>query len=135
MRDLLLKDFWWKLFSLVLAAFIWFTVDKLIEEPQPADLSDVPVTYGELPVLIVASAADMHLYHVNPDKVSVTVNGPPSVMSVLEANQIRVTVDLSNLDPATGFSAPVEVDVSVPGGVTLVKVAPTKVRVIVPPKP
>jgi len=57
------------------------------------------------------------------------------VMSVLEANQIRVTVDLSNLDPATGFSEPVEVDVSVPGGVTLVKVVPTKVRVIVPPKP
>lgn len=134
MRDLLFKDFWWKLFSLVLAAFIWFTVDKLIEEPQPTDFSNVPVTYGEMPVLIVATAADMHLYHVSPDKVSVTVTGPPGVMSVLQANEIRVTVDLSNLDPAKGFSQPVDVEVSVPGGVTLVKVTPTKVSVIVPPK-
>jgi YbbR domain-containing protein len=135
MRDLLFKDFGWKLFSLLLAAFIWYTVHKIIEEPGatgPANATS-PVTYGELPVLVVAAAADMHLYHVKPDKVSVTVSGPEDVMSVLQENQIRVTVDLSKFDPAKDAIQPV--DVSVPGGVTLVKVTPTTVSVIVPPKP
>ena len=135
MRDLLFKDFGWKLFSLLLAAFIWYTVHKLIEEPGatgPANATS-SVTYDELPVLIVATAADMHLYHVRPDKVSVTVSGPENIMSVLQENQIRVTVDLSKFDPALGADQPV--NVSVPGGVTLVKVNPPTATVIVPPKP
>jgi len=133
-RDIFVKDFGWKLFSLLLAAFIWYTVHKIIEEPQPSGLSTSvsPVTYGELPVLIVATAADMHLYHVKPDKVSVTVSGPSDIMSVLEANEIRVTVDLSKFDPSKDSDEAVEV--SVPGGVTLVKVTPPKVNVIAPPK-
>lgn len=133
LRDIFLKDFSWKLVSLLLAAFIWYTVHKLIEEPQPAGASanNSTVIY-ELPVLIEATAADMHLYRVKPDKVSVTVSGPSDIMSVLQANQIRVAVDLSKFDPATGISEPV--DVSVPGGVTLIKVKPDKVEVIVPPK-
>lgn len=132
-RDIFFKDFGWKLFSLLLAAFIWFTVHKIIEEPQPTGLSNSvsPVIY-ELPVLIVATAADMHLYHVNPDKVSVTVSGSSDIMSVLEANEIRVTADLSKFDPTKSSDVPV--DVSVPGGVTLVKVEPARVSVIVPPK-
>jgi YbbR domain-containing protein len=135
MRDFFFKDFGWKLFSLLLAAFIWYTVHKIIEEPTPAGPANAisSVIYGELPVLIVATAADMHLYRVHPDKVSVTVSGPADVMSVLQGNQIRVTVDLSKFDAATDTTQPV--DVAVPGGVTLVKVSPVKVTVIVPVKP
>jgi YbbR domain-containing protein len=135
MRDIFFKDFGWKLFSLLLAAFIWYTVHKIIEEPAPAGASNTtsPVIYGALPVYIVATAADIHLYRVHPDKVSVTVSGPSDIMSVLQENQIRVTVDLSKFDPAKDASQPV--DVSVPGGVTLVKVSPARVGVIVPPKP
>jgi YbbR domain-containing protein len=134
MRDLLFNDFWWKLFSLVLAAFIWFTVDKLIEEPQPIESPDALVakTFDDLPVLIVATAADMHLYHVKPDKVSVTVSGPPKVMTALMPGQIRATVDLSVLGDSAG-SLPV--NVSVPSGVTFLSVTPVTVNVIVPPKP
>ena len=90
------------------------------------------MTYSELPVFIVATAADMHLFRVKPDKVSVMVSGPPEIMSVLQENQIRVTVDLSKFDSSQDPAQPV--DVSVPGGVTLVKVTPATVEVVVPPK-
>lgn len=134
MRDLFIKDFGWKLFSLLLAAFIWVTVHKIIEEPgyPAASASSNRVTYGNLPVFIVARAADMHLYRVSPSTVSVTVSGPPEVMAVLQANQIRATVDLTDIELAKDLKR--QVDVSVPSGVTLVNVEPAKVGVILPPK-
>jgi YbbR domain-containing protein len=134
MRDLFIKDFGWKLFSLLLAAFIWLTVHKIIEEPPSVTASAVssPVTYGNLPVLIVATAADMRPYRVTPNTVSVTVSGPADAMAVLQANQIRPTVDLTDIDSATDLKR--RVDVSVPSGVTLVSVEPAKVGIILPPK-
>ena len=39
------------------------------------------------------------IYRVSPQRVAVTVSGPPDVMAVLQANQIRATVDLTGIDP------------------------------------
>jgi len=77
LRDLFIKDLGWKLFSLLLAMFIWLTVHKIIEEPKVADASSASssVTYSSQPVLVVATAEDVHLYRVVPNTVSVTVSG------------------------------------------------------------
>jgi hypothetical protein len=134
-RYIFFKDFGWKLFSLLLAVFIWLTVDKIIE-PKPASNSPanslVTVEYGNVPVLVVATAADMHQYAINSNTVSVTVSGPHTVMDVLQANQIHATVDLSNFDEKSKNMTR-RVDVSVPWGVTVVDIAPAELK-IVPPK-
>jgi YbbR domain-containing protein len=133
MRDLLIKDWGWKLFSLFLAVAIWLTVHKIIEEPKEsaAFANANQVTYGNLPLLIVASASDVHLYRVVPDTVSVTVSGSPDAIAVLQANQIRATVDLTAIESARDLRR--RVDVSVPSGIELVSVAPAKVGIIIPP--
>jgi YbbR domain-containing protein len=133
MRDLLLKDLGWKLFSLFLAVIIWLTVNRILHESfTPADLGNGnTLTYGSLPVVIVSTSEDVHLYRVAPDTVSVTVSGTPDTISVLQANQIRVTVDLTDI--GSGSDLKRRVDVSVPPGVTLVSVDPQKVGVIMPP--
>jgi hypothetical protein len=133
MRDWLIKDFGWKLFSLLLAAFIWYTVHKIIEEPKPVSATPamVQIPYVNIPVLVVAAAADRHLFQLNSNTVSVTVSGSPEAISGLKPQQIRATVDLSNYDPQTGGMARA-VDVSVPWDVTVVDVAPAEVRVIPP---
>ena len=133
MRDLLIKDWGWKLFSLILAVGIWVTVHRIID-PRTTGVvaAGNPVTYDNLPVLIVSAAADVRDFRVAPGVVSVTVNGSPDVMSVLEANQIRATVDLTDIESAKDLKR--RVDVSVPSGVTLVSVDPPRVGVIVPPK-
>jgi YbbR domain-containing protein len=135
MRDLLFKDFWWKLFSLLLAAFIWYTVHKIIEEPKAAAISPNynQETYGEIPVSLVSTAADLRWFGVNSNTVSVTVSGPPEVMNVLQANQIHALVNLSGLDAKTK-DLNRRVEVSVPWGVMVVNVEPPKLKVI-PPKP
>jgi len=134
LRELFIKDWGWKLFSLLLAASIWLTVHNVIE---PKNSTGVHVgstlTYGNLPVFIVASAADVHLYHVLPDTVSVTVSGSPEAIAVLQANQIRATVDLTGVDAGKDLKR--RVDVSAPSGITLINVEPASVGVLIPPKP
>jgi YbbR-like protein len=133
LRSWLLDDLGWKIFSLVLAVAIWFTAHRILLEsaaPAPAT-GGATLTYGNLPVLIVAAAADVHLYRVVPENVKVTVTGSPDAIATLQANQIRATVDLSGIDAAKDLKR--SVDVSVPSGVTVVSVEPAKVGVIVPP--
>jgi hypothetical protein len=133
MRDLFIKDYGWKLFSLILASAIWLTVHKIIEEPKNTDVvaAGSPVTYGNLQVFIVASAADVHQYRVIPNTVSVTVSGAPDAIAVLQANQIRATVDLTDIESAKDLKR--RVDISVPMGIKLVSISPSKVGVLIPP--
>lgn len=133
MRDLISKDFAWKLFSLFLATAIWLTVNHVLHEPNSSaeTATGSTLTYGSLPVSIVSTARDVHLYRVAPVTVSVTVSGSPETISVLQANQIHATVDLTDIDSATDLKRPV--DVSIPPGVTLVSVDPPRVGVILPP--
>ncbi len=134
-RSWLVEDIGWKIFSLLLAVAIWLTVHKiLLESAMPVENSGgSTLTYGNLPVLIVATAADVHLYRVVPENVKVTVTGSPEVIATLQANQIRATVDLTGIDSAKDLKR--SVDISVPAGVTVVSVEPAKVGIIVPPSP
>jgi YbbR domain-containing protein len=132
LRDLFIKDWGWKLFSLLLAVGIWLTVHK-IEEPKNSEATAAgsPVTYHNLTVFIVSRTADVHLYRAIPNTVSVTVSGPPEVIAVLQANEIRATVDLTEDDSVHDLKR--RVDVSVPPGVKLVNIDPPRVGVIIPP--
>jgi YbbR domain-containing protein len=133
LRAWLVYDFGWKIFSILLAVAIWLTVHKvLLQTALPVvNTGGSTLTYGNLPVLVVATAADVHLYRIVPETVKVTVSGSPEVIGKLQANQIRATVDLTGIDSAKELKR--AVDVSVPAGATVVSVEPARVGVIVPP--
>lgn len=131
MSDWITKDFWWKLFSLVLAVVIWLTVYKIREEPTGlTTATDKTLTYGNVPVLVMATASDVHNYRVQPGTVTVQVTGPAKVLSVLKENQIHPVVDLTGIATADNFYRRVEV--TTPPGVTLLSVEPDEVRVQFP---
>ena len=135
MRDWVTKDFGWKLFSLFLAVAIWLTVHKIYEEPGAASGLVVgnTVTFGNLPVRVVSTAADVRDFRVAPLTVKVTVSGSAEDMARLQADQVHAVVNLTDIGPERDLHVPV--DVSAPPGVTLVSVDPPKVGVIVPPPP
>ena len=108
-------------------------VNNVAEMAAGGGFNAATLTYGNLPVLIVAAAADVHLYRVVPESVKVTVTGSPEAIAILQANQIRATVDLTGIDAAKDLKR--SVDVAVPSGVTVVSVEPAKVGVIVPSAP
>jgi YbbR domain-containing protein len=135
LRDWITKDFGWKLFSLFLAVAIWLTVHKMYEEPKSASAMTAgsTVTFDNLPVLTVSTAADVHDFRIEPTLVKVTVNGPAEVMARLQASQVRAVVDLTEIESARDLHR--MVDVSVPPGVTLVNVDPSRVAIIPPSQP
>jgi len=134
MRDLLVKDLLWKLFSLCLALVIWLTVHRIYEEAQSptVPLAGSTVTFENLPVLILSAASDVRFFRVAPSTVSVTVSGPPDIIAGLQVNQVRPMVDLTDIAAFTDLNR--RVDVSTPAGVTLISVIPQKVGIILPPK-
>jgi YbbR domain-containing protein len=136
LRDLVLKDFWLKLFSLALAVLIWLTVSFAIQkEISPSStltLNPGERTFLNLPVVVLSSAEDVHNFRVSPNEVEVTVRGDANVLNKLESKDIRVMVDLTGIEAARGLRK--RIDVSTPAGVTHVQVAPQEVEIIYPPR-
>jgi hypothetical protein len=131
-RNWLVDDIGWKVFSLILAIVVWATAHRiLLETGQPAGAnSGGPVIYGNLPVNIVSSAADVRDFRLLQSYVSVTVTGSAEAVGKLQANQIHATVDVSDL--STPHPEKQHVDVSVPLGITVVSVKPDSIGVIAP---
>ncbi|TAL06205.1 MAG: hypothetical protein EPO07_02195, partial [Verrucomicrobia bacterium] len=97
MRDLLTKDFPWKIFALVLACAIWFTVKNISNEPAPVAAQLGVWNTRELtnlPVLVVSAAADVREFKVQPETVAVTVTARPEVMAALQEKEIEAYVNL-----------------------------------------
>ncbi|HZI33326.1 MAG TPA: hypothetical protein VFF11_13375 [Candidatus Binatia bacterium] len=133
MRDFFFKDWAWKLFSLVLAVAIWFTVHRIVVEstiPKPS--SDIStLTIGSLPVSLVSATKDVHNYRPLQPTISVTVSGPIEAIGKLQPNQLRATVDLSETNNISTEKQPVAV--SAPPGVTVISIKPDSIGILPPP--
>jgi YbbR domain-containing protein len=128
LRNLVLEDFWLKLFSLLLAVLLWLTV-TFASRKDPG--IDQRVLSKMLSVTILASTEDVHNFRVSPSEVAVTVQGNPKTLQNLQTNDIRAIVDLTGVGAARELRKRVEV--SVPAGVTHMRVMPEEVQVIFPP--
>ena len=136
LRQIFFDDFWLKLFSLLLAVLIWLTASLAIQKEgspaTPLSLAPEERTFSSLPVSVTASALDVRNFKVAPATVEVTVRGDAKTVRALGANDMRARVDLTGIETARELKARIEV--SVPAGVSLVRVEPSEVQVIFPPK-
>jgi len=136
LRQLFVDDFWLKLFSLLLAVLIWLTASLAIQKEgspaTPLSLAPEERTFSNLPVLVISSAQDVRNFKIAPSTVEVIVRGDSKVVRTLGATEIRARVDLTGVETARELKARIEV--SVPAGVSLVRVEPTEVQVVFPPK-
>lgn len=128
--DWITKDFRWKLFSLILAVASWIAIRRNIGGTPAtvipfASMETVPFT--NLTVTAVSASADVHNAQIVPKIVAVRLSGPSEIMTILGENRVHAYVNLTGIDAASGLRLPV--DVSVPPGVTIDKIAPSKVSV------
>jgi hypothetical protein len=132
LQQLILRDFWLKLFSLALAGLIWFTVNLAIKNDisPVASLSLAPtdqVVFRDVPVIVLASAAQQKAFSVTPKTVAVTLQGDLAAIRNLRKQEVRVLVDLS--DSTVVENSRRRVEVSTPAGFTHVRVEPEDVQV------
>jgi len=159
LRDLCTKDLSLKIFSLALSVLIYSIVSIFAFKtdapgraplPLPTELRSfytaltnwnavtrelaMPTelrTFYNLPVIVMSAAADVRQFKVTPEQVAVTVQGDAKVLARLESSEIRALVDLTGIESAKDLRKRIEV--SVPAGISQVRVSPAEVRVL-PPK-
>ena len=128
LRHLFLDDFLLKLFSLGLAVVVWLIVTFASHK----EAGTTPRIFYNLPVTVLSSAADVRKVKVSPSEVIVTVQGGPKTLEHLESTDVRAIVDLTGVPVAPGLHQRIEV--SVPPGVTFMRVLPEEVRLTFPPE-
>jgi hypothetical protein len=137
LQNLVLKDFWLKLFSFALAGLTWFTVNMAIKNDisPVASLSLTPteqLVLRDLPIILLSSAANDHAFSINPKSAIVTLQGDPSILRNIRKQEVRLVVDLTDAVDVQDLHKRIEV--STPAGITHVKVDPEEVLVAATPK-
>lgn len=137
LHDLIFKGIWLKLTSLVAAVCIWLTVATASRrEMETANYLRANLglrTFQDLPVVVVSPTADVRGVKVKPDRVAVTVRGDAARIEKLQAKDLQVMLEMTDVEAVPGLRR--QVGVTVPPGVMLVRVEPDFVDVIAPPKP
>jgi len=94
-RDLILHNFWLKLFSIALATVIWLAIYKSIHNENKALISE----YIRVPVTVITAPGDKRAFRVTPEEVVVVAVGKDDALLRATRKDIRVNLDL------TGFHA------------------------------
>jgi hypothetical protein len=148
-RDLVFRDFWLKLFSLVLAVLIWLTIWLFAirnDMPPSTALGNARLeerTFYNIPVLVMSAAADVRDFKVSPGEVAIRVRGEIKELHALEqklhddpqAREIRALVDLTGIEPVQGMRK--KIVVTTPADITFeeaLQALPNEVEIIEPTK-
>jgi hypothetical protein len=126
LRNLILGDFWLKLFSLVLAILIWLLVSFAIHR----EVAPATEQIFSVPVVVTSAAADVHNFHVNPGEVQVRVRGQERKLETLDTSDVRAVVNLTGADLQRESRQ--RIQIILPLDVTLVGVVPAEVEVLLP---
>lgn len=129
-RSLLLHNFWWKLFSAVLATMIWLAVNATLSNEAVLTRRFTPATFtrkfSRLPIMVMTTTNEHRAVTIEPGDVSVLVRGPRELLDSLLEQDVQVFLDLKDFKDLTGdFS----VIVHVPPGIKEVVTFPERVTV------
>lgn len=127
-RDAILKNFWLKLFSLVLATMIWFAIFQTQNSPRWdwQRFGHATVELKQVPVTVMRSAGDLRAFRVEPGAVDITVQGPRSKAPALTPASLEVFINLADATDTVGPTK--NIHVHAPPDFTVVKVSPAKVH-------
>lgn len=127
LRQIILHNFWLKLFSLMLAILVWFAVEfgmqsglRVMTNPITNPIQRETL---RLRVSVLTQPGDARVFRVLPEYVNVTLEGEAAVLrDFLRKEDISVYVDL-NVIRHNEKSAQ-RIRVQVPDGVVVIEVKP-----------
>lgn len=118
-KNIFLKDFWIKAFSLVFAIFLWMSI---VGGESAEEFYVVPLAITNIPENMIIS-------NDVGDYVNVRVRGQRGVLNSLTAKQIHVELDLKNAVEGESTVTLFQEEVKVPEGITVVRVSPSQFTV------
>lgn len=121
---------WQKLFALLLATLIWFTVRQGVDRnPGPAYR-----TFTGVPIRVLTLASDLDQFRVTPAEVTVILRGKPDALAQHSTRSVEAYVNLADRAGSPGSKVGVHVHAE---GAEVVSISPRDVaieRVSPPPR-
>ncbi|HEX4646631.1 MAG TPA: CdaR family protein [Verrucomicrobiae bacterium] len=100
-RDYILHNFWWKLFSLLLAALTWFTIQTVLERDQTLVQSPIITVstreFPAVPIHLMATTHNTNRFRTIPPEVTVELSGGADMLKGLDVKEITAFVDVSEI--------------------------------------
>lgn len=124
-REFFVTNRWQKLFALVLAILIWLAVQSGVTLAPEAAAGHGHHTFSDVPLMVLAPAAGLGQYRLQPESVRIMLRGNSSVLKAVNSRTIEAFVSLAE-DPPMG---PRPIHVYPPAGTALISVEPEMVRV------
>jgi len=132
-RNLVVKDFWLKLFAFALAVLIWLTVKFSIRGEGSFSTSILGHSSDEIVMVIPVHvpATDPSAFVVQPPEVQVTLRGDPKLLKSLSDGDVQAQVDIPNAESAEGIR---QVRIILPQGISYTRLSRDVVDVHAAPK-
>lgn len=122
LRHFLSHNRWQKLFALLLATLVWFTVR------QGVDRNSGPAyrTFVGVPIRVLTLASDLDQFRVAPSEVTVMLRGKPDSLAQLTTRSVEAYVNLADPVATPGKALVVHVNAE---GAEVVSVSPATVSI------
>jgi hypothetical protein len=124
-RELVTKNFWLKLFSVVLATLIWLAVNKAeVSELPGGRMAEMTREFDLVSVAVLSSVGGHEPAQIEPSHVKVKVGAQAKVIEALRFEQLRAFVQLQ---PGQRPSGAFAVEVLAPREVIVLSITPNAV--------
>ncbi len=126
------RNMGWKITSVLIATVLVAVIrwDLIEQSSQDAQGRGPLVTrlYSEVPIIVLRHAAETNRVVLTPSVVQAKVKGNSAILSQMDPEAIRVTLDLLDASNTNSFRAPLAIEL--PKFVTLVSLEPRDVAVV-----
>lgn len=121
MQEIIFKDIWIKILSLILAISLWIFITY---RGQSELAIDVPVEFKNMP-------AGLEILKQNIKNVSLNIRGNERVLKGLRPMDIRAIVDLSNAKKGEEVYYINTDNIKIPGSIKVLRIEPSHLKVVI----
>jgi hypothetical protein len=133
LRRLILHNFWLKFSSVALAMVMWLAVHHSIHSDTDILRSQLNLNrllaqeYIRVPISVKTASGDMRLFRITPSDAVVIVVGENAALRRAAIKDIRVNVDMTDLDAKESVTRKLQADA--PPDINVIDISPSEVQV------
>ncbi len=130
-QNLILRNFWLKAFSVVLATVIWFFIhDGIRHDAALSQLTleqPLPHEYIRVPVTIQTAPGDTRVFRLTPKEVVIIAEGEKASLERAAKQDFKVYLNLTDFHAKGTVTEALQADV--PPSITMLEISPPVVQV------